>query len=318
MSEQLVSIIVPTYNRLDLLRQTVASLLVLQRPPGVDYELLVVENGCQDGTLEWLQGQAGVRSFREERSGESHARNRGLQEAKGSWLAFVDDDEVADPDWLQRLWKAAQELSARVVAGSVWLKLPETQLNGLGPVVRQFLGEERGPVRQRYGGNRLPALCNVLIHRDLFHRHGVFNTNLTVAADTEFFFRLAQSGEPMWFEPAARLWHEVPAFRLEPDFLLARALWQGSYFVIIFSGGNPWLSLWLACSRSLRALVGDLPGWLVTPSLDRQIKLWRAWGCLRGCLATLAPRHFGQGAFFEYLQAQARCRVATKGSAGGG
>ena len=316
MTERLVSIIVPTYNRLDLLRQTVASLLALERPTGVDYELLVVENGCQDGTFEWLQTQARVRSFREERSGESHARNRGLQEARGSWLAFVDDDEVAEPDWLQRLWNTAQELSARVVTGSVWLRLPASELNGLGPVVRQSLGEERGPVRQRYRGKRLPPLCNVLIHRDLFQQHGIFNTNLTVASDTEFFFRLARSGEPMWFEPAARLWHQVPAFRLEPSFLLARALWQGTYFVIIFSRGNPWLSLWLACSRVLRALFWDLPGWLATTSLDRRIKLWRAWGCLRGCLAVLAPRHFAQKAFLEYLQDQARCRV-TKGSASG-
>ena len=318
MSEQLVSIIVPTYNRLDLLRQTVASLLAQERPHGVDYELLVVENGGEDGTFEWLRTQTGVRCFREERSGESHARNRGIQEAKGSWLAFVDDDEVADSDWLQRLWKAAQELSARVVNGSVWLLLPEPELNKLGPVVRQLLGEQQRPVRERYLGKRLPALGNVLIHRELFNRHGLFNTNLTVASDTEFFFRLVRSGEPMWFEPAARVWHLVPAFRLQPRLLLERALWQGSYFVIIFSGGNPWLSFWLAFSRSLRALFWDLPVWLVNASLDRQIKLWRAWGCLRGCLATLAPRHFGQGAFFEYLQAQARCRVATKGSAGGG
>ena len=121
----------------------------------------------------------------------------------------------------------------------------------------------------------------------------------------------------MWFEPAARLWHQVPAFRLETPFLLARALWQGSYFVVIFSGGNRWRSLWLACSRVLRASFWDLPGWLATSSLDRQLKLWRAWGCLRGCLAVLAPRQFGHGAFFEYLRSQARCRVATKGSATG-
>ncbi len=288
MNEQLVSIIVPTFNRLDLLRQTVASLLAQERPHGVDYELLVVENGGTDGTFEWLRMQAQVRSFREERPGESHARNRGIQEARGSWLAFVDDDEVADSDWLQRLWKAAQELSAQVVNGSVWLLLPEAELNKLGPVARQLLGEQRGPARKRYLGKRLPALGNVLIHRDVFHRHGLFNPNLTVASDTEFFCRLARSGESMWFEPAARVWHLVPAFRLHPRLLLERALWQGSYFVIIFSGGNPWLSLWLAFSRTLRALFADLPVWLVTASLDRQIQLWRALGCLRGCLATLA------------------------------
>ncbi|MFN8606523.1 MAG: glycosyltransferase family A protein [Vulcanimicrobiota bacterium] len=317
MTEQLVSIIVPTYNRLDFLRATVASLLALERPAGVDYELVVVDNGGQDGSFDWLQSQTGVRSFREERPGESQARNRGIEEARGDWLAFVDDDELAEPDWLLRLWKAAQELSSRVVTGSVWLQMPEWQLTGLGPVVRQFLGEERGSARQPYRGRRLPALCNVLIHRQLFHQYGLFNTNLTVASDTEFFWRLARGHEPMWFEPAARLWHQVPAFRLEPSFLLARALWQGSYFVIILSGGHPLRGLWLAWPRALRALFWDLPGWLLNGNQDCQLRLWRAWGCCRGALAVIAPQHFGQGAFFKYLQDQARYRVDAKGSAGG-
>jgi succinoglycan biosynthesis protein ExoM len=123
-----VSIVIATFYRQELLRRTVLSCLD-QR--GVDpdaIEVIVVDNapdGSARGTVEALQDEAArrgmmLRYLHEPRPGISHPRNAGVRAASADLVAFIDDDEEADPDWLKEMLAALERFQADVVVGPVY------------------------------------------------------------------------------------------------------------------------------------------------------------------------------------------------------
>jgi len=92
-----VSVIIPTFNRLNLLKETVES---VRRQTFRDFEIIVVDDGSMDGTSEWLKTQSDVRSLSQENRGIATSRNNGAALASGSWLAFVDHDDLWAKDKL--------------------------------------------------------------------------------------------------------------------------------------------------------------------------------------------------------------------------
>ncbi len=101
-----VSVIIPTYNRSGMLRQTVDTFLA-QNYPGDRWELILVDNNSTDNTWSVIQSAAvrddRIRPLKELRKGAHFARNSGALAAKGSVLYFTDDDMLADPALLSRL-----------------------------------------------------------------------------------------------------------------------------------------------------------------------------------------------------------------------
>jgi len=95
-----VSVIIPVYNRAELIAQAVESVL---RQTFSDFELLVVDDGSSDGTWEALQRYGSrIRALRQEHQGASAARNLGIQTAAGEYLAFLDSDDLWQPQKLAR------------------------------------------------------------------------------------------------------------------------------------------------------------------------------------------------------------------------
>lgn len=107
-SKQLVSIVMPTLNRPQPLRRAIASLRQQRVPDDVRLEIVVVDNSSDRSAL-WVSEDAAldtierpVRYVSEPRPGVANARNAGIAEARGDWIAFLDDDEEAAPDWIVR------------------------------------------------------------------------------------------------------------------------------------------------------------------------------------------------------------------------
>jgi len=173
-----VSIVVPTYNRLRVLRETIHSYLDQPRMG----EVVVVDDGGGDGTFAWLSALArehpSLKPVRVEPNGGSpEARNRGIREAAGDWILCVDDDVILDPLYASVLLAHAEEGGFQVMAGRrLWLRPGETP-----PVAeRRLAGESRAPavntrllqVNDCARGDRdlaLPLVQAVmLVHRDVF------------------------------------------------------------------------------------------------------------------------------------------------------
>ncbi len=132
-----VSVIVPTRNRGALLAMTLRSAL---RQQDVDFEVIVVDEASTDGTPAMLAavGDGRVRVIRHDTPrGLSAARNHGAADARGDWLAFLDDDDLWAPDKLVRQLNAAEQAGAdwvytgsvnirgsRIIHASPWYKSP--------------------------------------------------------------------------------------------------------------------------------------------------------------------------------------------------
>ncbi len=181
-----VSVIIPTYNRVALVQEAVASVLA---QTWQDFEVLVVDDGSTDHTVAALAPFAGqVRVVRRpSRGGVSAARNRGIAAARGQWLAFLDSDDLWLPEKLSRQWAFLE-----AQPGLLLCQTEETWVRR-GVRVNQPLSH------RKVGGDIfLPSLerclvspSAVLLHRRLIEEHGGFDENLPAAEDYDLWLRLS-------------------------------------------------------------------------------------------------------------------------------
>ena len=223
----LITVVVCTRNRSASLRSALRSLANLQTGAAFDFEILVVDNGSTDDTPEVVAaancGSAvAVRLVTEPRAGIVPARNRGVSEAHGRWIAFFDDDQLADAHWLKELFDTAQARQCRCAGGAVLLKLPDGVKRKLAPISRMLLGETVGmTVARQYSGRVTPGCGNLMVERSVFDEVGMFDARMVDRGeDTEFFLRLLNRGIDGWFTPTAIVHHVIPESRLADGFLL--------------------------------------------------------------------------------------------------
>jgi len=113
------SVVVPTFNRCESLRKTVES---IRRQSFSDFELIVVNDGSSDATDEYLSGfisQSTITYIKQPNYGPARARNAGIHEAKGTYVAFTDDDCIVPPDWLKKLHNTLSAGGIDFVGGAV-------------------------------------------------------------------------------------------------------------------------------------------------------------------------------------------------------
>jgi succinoglycan biosynthesis protein ExoM len=221
------------------LKAALASLLALQTDAGLDVEVLVVDDGSTDETGEAVRAISAdavsqnraveVRYVWQPNQGVALARNTGVALAPGEWVAFFDDDQIAEPEWLAELLEAARRTRADVVGGPCVLELPTDGAN-LPRTIRRLLGEN--PVMQedtsrgisrfdpRKRQNRLPGTGNALIRKSLFSTVGMFAADRTYGEDLHFFRRAEMSGARFAIAPRAVVRHVIPVTRLTRKYLL--------------------------------------------------------------------------------------------------
>lgn len=229
-----ISIVVCTHNRAAMLRDALTSLAPLQTAGRFSYEVVVVDNASTDHTpnvVTELQAilDMPLRYIHEPKKGIASARNRGLREAAGEWIAFFDDDQLADPSWLLELFTYAQQYNLRAVGGAVHLKLPVGCTRDLHSFPRMLLGESRhGNQPFEYSPKISPGAGNLMLHRSVFEQVGAFNESFAMRAeDTELYCRIWQAGIEAWYVPNAIVQHVTPSERLEPAYLDRLAVWMG-------------------------------------------------------------------------------------------
>jgi glycosyltransferase involved in cell wall biosynthesis len=113
------TVVVPTFNRCESLKKTVES---IRRQGFSDFELIVVNDGSSDGTDDYLSGfisESTITYIKQPNFGPARARNAGIHEAKGTYVAFTDDDCVVPPDWLKRLHNTLSAGGIDIVGGAV-------------------------------------------------------------------------------------------------------------------------------------------------------------------------------------------------------
>ncbi|MEW6144008.1 MAG: glycosyltransferase family 2 protein [Thermodesulfobacteriota bacterium] len=202
-----VSVIIPTYQRCDSLKRALTSLSG-QTFPNEDYEVIVSVDGSTDSTMEMLEGYQApyeLRTIWKPNAGRSAARNRGIEEAKGDVLIFLDDDMEALPGLIENHYKHHRDNGRFCVLGKIPVNISDrsTPLDiYLAETVytpfmsRLFSPDYRFQGLEFYSGN-------FSIRRDVLREIGFFNTGYSVSEDCELGIRIARAGVEIVFEPDA-------------------------------------------------------------------------------------------------------------------
>jgi glucosyl-dolichyl phosphate glucuronosyltransferase len=230
-----ITVVLCTYNRCNILARALQSVAASKMPDGVSWEILVVDNNSPDQTRAVVerfcnQYPGRFRYTFERAQGKSHALNTGIREARGRFLAFIDDDAIAEPTWL---WNLSRPVATGESVGAGGRILPEPGFmpppwlpmagpRNMGGVLAFF---DRGDEPCKLDSP--PFGTNMCFRREMFERYGGFRTDLGPRPgseirneDTEFGRRLISAGECLQYEPSAVVYHPVPTGRLRKDYFL--------------------------------------------------------------------------------------------------
>ncbi|HYL34835.1 MAG TPA: glycosyltransferase family A protein [Bryobacteraceae bacterium] len=223
------SLIIITLDRADLLGRTLEGLTCQTRP--VD-EILVVDNGPDAQTervVRSFEGRLPIRHLAEPKRGYGRARNRGLTEAQGGIIYFLDDDCVPEPDWAAVLRGMLEAGSADLVGGS---RLPGQPgfaarleyLSTDGPVLSPLL--DAGPARHL-------STSNLALRREVVEKVGQFDATLVMCEDRDYTTRARTRGFRLYYEPRARVTHFATIYSLSDYLAKMRHYGHGTsqYFV---------------------------------------------------------------------------------------
>ena len=177
-NKSMVSVVIPTYNRQDLILEAIHSVLDQVYE---DFELIVVDNASVDQTLERLKGikDPRVKILVEERRGASFARNTGICHAQGQFLAFLDSDDLWLPEKLAVQMDEIQSLPRGSIVFSQYL---------------EFFNDRQTVRRTLSGGPLNLSVITMLIRTADFRAIGSFDESLQVGEFLEWYARAANSG----------------------------------------------------------------------------------------------------------------------------
>ncbi len=237
----ILTIAVCTYNRAALLPRALDS-ISNQTANRRDLEILVVDNGSTDQTRELVAAvqseDSGVRYVVEPKAGIAHARNRAMREARGEYLAFLDDDAWADRGWIENLLHAIESVRPipECVVGPVSLVWEGNRPDWFPARFESLLcSYDMGDAPHFLGAGGYLLTTNSLFHRETLLRLGGMRTDLghrrnalIGGEDNDIFNRFLASGYRVYYEPQARVFHPVPKERQTRRFLLRRLFWDGA------------------------------------------------------------------------------------------
>lgn len=184
----LVSVVIPTLDRLPLLKQAIDS----ARGQSWPVEILVVDDGSSDGTWRWLQSQPDLRAFGHNRNrGKSQALQTGVENARGEYLLALDDDDLLLPGAVQALATTLQSCEdlIGVFGDAVFFK---------GHDIHSYRPALRLPpqVLRRAALAQIPGMGGAfLAHRSAYLQAGPFDRRLGRGADLDMFQRILKLGD---------------------------------------------------------------------------------------------------------------------------
>ena len=214
-----LSVVIPTYNRMPILRQCLAALEQQRLEPPLDrYEVVLVDDGSTDDTVRWLDANASafphLRLIRQDHGGPAEGRNRGVEHANGDVIVFIDSDLVVTPTFLLCHARALE---------SGWRHRGDRLCFTYGAVINtaNFEAPTSEPHKLRDLSWAYFATGNVAIDRAVLERSGLFDTGFRLYGweDLELGERLRRMGVELLRCPEAVGYHWHPPLSLEqiPD-----------------------------------------------------------------------------------------------------
>lgn len=244
-----ISAIICTHNGQKVLRKAIQS-LVDQTLDKKKYEIIVVDNASTDGSREitrQFETERNLRYFHEPKLGLSHARNTGWQQAEGEIIAYLDDDAVACPKWLERIVGVFADVpDAGVVGGRVepiWEADPPPWINTFMQRFLSILDWSDIPIT--LGGEKYLVGANIAFPRKMLQEFSGFPTdlgrkggNLISNEEIELIRMIKGKGRVVFYHPEISVKHLVPAARLNAKWFRKRWFAQGISDAVVYCREN--------------------------------------------------------------------------------
>lgn len=289
-----ISVVICTWNRAGLLRETLRSLNEQVSEDGIEFETIVVDNNSTDSTKavvaelsrSWKHNC--IRYVFEPKQGKQFALNAGVMEASGEIVSFTDDDISLPPSWIKEISYAFEDDEVDVVGGRTIVQWPETGVpNWYRPSMAAVVGDVNlGPERivlpeRGYA----PAGANLVVRRSVFDRIGLFSVNHFRHMDQEFGERAFANGLRVEYWPSIVVYAPVPARTLNKRYFRRwafkagievggeRAVGGGRFFTV---------PLWLyrrLMSDAFRIFYLNLRG-KADDAFEYEFRTWRHLGLL--------------------------------------
>ena len=250
-----VAVVIPTFNRVDFLMKALDS-LAEQTFPSDQFEVIVVDNASTDAThervMDFADRHPNVKYVFEGTPGLNVARNAGWRASHALYIAFLDDDAIPVPEWVERIVLAFEQPEPRpaCVGGRIepMFEVPAPKwITGLLLDYLTVINHSDRPFfltdiihRQKLAG------ANMAATREGLERVGGFlpgldrvGSNLLSGGDVLLQLQFETLGLPVYYDPAIAVKHAVPAGRLTQSWLERRAYWGGvSDALLAFENGD--------------------------------------------------------------------------------
>jgi glucosyl-dolichyl phosphate glucuronosyltransferase len=242
----MISVIIPTHNRAQLLKKTLWS-ITKQTLPDDGFEVLVIDNGSTDDTFhivtEYYSLLKNLKYFYEPTPGLHSGRHRGLKESLGEILTFADDDIDAFPTWLESIHTSFLNKKIALVGGK---NIPQYESHPPGWLEELWVFVKEGKYMPDLSlldfGEEVKEVnpyfifgCNFSIRKDVliqikgFHPDGMPQTLIRFRGDGETYVaeQVKKLGYSSLYHPKASIYHLVPSSRMSVEYLERRAFNEG-------------------------------------------------------------------------------------------
>lgn len=227
------SFVTCTYNRAAYLPKTLKALCE-QTFLGKNYEIVIIDNNSSDNTAEVCRNfvdsypHKQIRYHRETNQGLSYALNRGIEEAKGQYIIYVDDDETVSKKHLELLEEYLNQFpEAELCASPVIPVYEEKEPKWMSIFTQRLIGGYfySGKDVKILNKSSYPGTGHTIIKRELYAKFGTYNTelgrkgtSLMGAEDKDMAFRLTKNNIKCYYLPDVPIYHHIPAYKLTDEF----------------------------------------------------------------------------------------------------
>lgn len=268
-----VSVIIPTYNRSQWLRETLDALAQQHWPTAVRFEVIVVDDGSTDETSQVASENYffPLRYIWQTNQGDAAARNTGAQQSQADILVFLDDDILIEPNYLLHLVRAHDSASNRIVVGTshLWLEKRNPLSYAIPPATDKDVQSDIVEIE-------FAVVCsnNMSIRRDAYLAVGMMEnlgfTSSSIWCDVDFTYRAYRQGFQFYRSIQAVCWHRDYVFQSLDN--QKKRMWQAAYRAVRLFQLHPELPPYLPMfsDKTPVALGHDSPK-IVLRKLARQV-----------------------------------------------